>query len=106
MKIISFELTMPNVGSWNGKWTGEGEKYFIIKSVSNKFFKDNIEKLLDGEKLYNSWYYNFGDGWGANVRMEIIDATIARHRRKVSKGFCGYGWMVDSIIKRGKITTD
>jgi len=106
MKYVSFELTMPNVGSWNGKWTGEGQKYYIVKSVTDKYFKTNIEKLLDGDKLYNSWYYNFGDGWGASVRMELIDATIARHRRKISKGFCGYDWMVDSIIKRGKISTE
>jgi len=22
MNILSFEITMPNVGSWNGVWTG------------------------------------------------------------------------------------
>lgn len=39
--------------------------------------------------------------WGANVRMEIIDAGERRRRQKVSAGFCGYNWMIDSIIKHG-----
>ncbi len=96
---------MPNVNSWNGKWTGEGKKYWIVKSFSDKVYKTDIEKLFDGN-LYNNFYYNFGDGWGANVKMEIINSKIAQYRRKHTKGFCGYDWMVDSIIKRGEITTN
>lgn len=99
---VSFELTMPNVGSWNGKWTGADRKYYIIKSFRAKFFKETIAPLFDGNQ-WNSWYYNFGDGWGANVRAEIIDAAEARKRQKLSKGFAGYDWMVDSIISHGSI---
>jgi len=105
MRYVSFELTMPNVGSWNGKWTGEGKKYWIVKSFSEKFFKSDIEKLFE-DKLYNNYYYNFGDGWGANVRMELIDSKIAQYRRKNSQGFWGYDWMVNSIMKKGEITTE
>ena len=25
--MIVFELTMPNVASWNGKWTGVNQRY-------------------------------------------------------------------------------
>jgi hypothetical protein len=94
-KLVSFELTMPNVGSWNGKWTGEGEKYYIIQKCSSEF----IENL----KNKHNWYYNFGDGWGANVRAEIIESKEAAVRRKMSAGFSGYDWMVDSIIVCGEI---
>lgn len=119
MKTISFELTMPNVGSWNGKWTGSENKYFIIQKFDNK----TAEKIMEGAKqrpIYEgiftrklvgltqptkSYYYNFGDGWGANIQLEIIDYKEANKRRKTSKGFCGYGWMVDSIVKYDEILT-
>jgi hypothetical protein len=102
MKYISFELTMPNVGSWNGKWTGADRKYYVIKSVCEKSFKDDYLKLLDGKES-ESWYYNFGDGWGANVHLEIIDSKEAKLRRKKSKGFAGYDWMINEILIHGRI---
>lgn len=103
MKHLSFELTMPNVGSWNGKWTGADKKYIITKSVTDKFFKSDILPLLPPDKTSESFYYNFGDGWGANVHMEIVDATEKKKRQKQSKGFAGYDWMVKSILMKGTI---
>ena len=94
--MICFELTMPNVGSWNGKWTGEKSKYYLIKRV---------DKTKEAELHNKSFYYNFGDGWGANIKCEIIDARESTKRRKLSKGFCGYDWMVDEILTHGKILT-
>jgi len=35
MKTLSFKLTMPNVGSWNRKWTSEDKLFYIIKKVSD-----------------------------------------------------------------------
>ena len=101
MKILSFELTMPNVGSWNGKWSGADKKYYVIRSVDNKTF----EKIAgDSETpLRKDYYYNFGDGWGANVCVEQINAKEANKRRKISKGFCGYEWMINSIMEFNKI---
>jgi len=111
MKILSFELTMPRLVSWNGKWTGADNKYYIIKKVSDRFFKNNIEKLLDDKITHNSyrwnsWYYNFGDGWGVSVEMQIIDLPTAKKRIKVSRGFRGCDWMVNSIISYGEILTE
>lgn len=100
MNHISFELTMPNAGSWNGKWSGAEKKYYVIHSYSNK--SQRPLELLNGDKS-KSFYYNFGDGWGANVRMELVNYKEARQRKKVSAGFCGYEWMIDSIMKFGKI---
>ena len=98
--IISFELTMPNVGSHNGKWTGADNKYYNIV-VLNKAQKQVVSGLLNSQKT--NFYYNFGDGWGANVKMEIVDAREASRRRKNSKGFCGYQWMCEEILQHGKI---
>jgi hypothetical protein len=104
MKTLSFELTMPNVGSWNGKWSGADKKYYIIKTISDKYFNKTLIPLLGEQNHY--WYYNFGDGWGAGVQMQIITSSEAKVRRKNSKGFSGYDWMVDSIMRFGEILTE
>jgi hypothetical protein len=120
MKTLSFELTMPNVGSWNGKWTGSDKKYFVIRKLDNetadKIMKDAKStpiyegffqpKLVGYSPLRENYYYNFGDGWGANICVEQVDAKEASRRRKKSIGFYGYEWMVDSIIRFGDILND
>ena len=103
MKLISFELTMPNRGSWNGRWSGEANKYYVIKKLPERYFKDKVhlqELLQDGK---DSWYYRWDDGWGASVTAQLIDSKEASKRRKISKGFCGYEWMIGSILSHGAI---
>ncbi len=39
---------MPNVGSWNGQWTGAAKKYFVIRAFDNK----TADKIMDGAKSY------------------------------------------------------
>lgn len=102
MKHLTFELTMPNVGSWNGQWTGSDKKYFIVKSVSDRFFESNVKQLLNGKDVA-SFYYNFGDGWGVNIELKSVTKAEQTRAKKNSKGFCGYEWMVDSIINHGEI---
>lgn len=96
--ILSFTLTMPNVGSWNGKWTGEGNLYAITRRFTGRD-KVNAEKILEK----GSFYYDFGDGWGAAIEVRRVYAQEAVKIRRNSQGFCGYEWMVDSIIHHGKI---
>lgn len=105
MKILSFELTMPNKGSWNGQWSGQDKRYYVIRKISDKYFKSKEHLKELSEKGYDNWHYSWSDGWGANVRVEIVDSKEAAKRRKLSKGFCGYDWMIDSIIYYGEIST-
>jgi hypothetical protein len=86
MRLIA-ELTMPNVGSWNGKFTGANTKYTI-----------NVPHRTVSNDVVGNYYYNFGDGCGANVEIRQ-----AEYREKVSNKFMGYEWMVESILKNGKI---
>lgn len=95
VKIVSFRLTMPNVGSWNGQWTGTSKMYYIIRKI-----RDTSKFLNDGETK-NDFHYSWNDGWGANVECEIVDAKEAAKRRKISAGFCNYDWMVNNIIDFG-----
>lgn len=103
--LISFQLTMPNKGSWNGQWSGKGRPYFIVKNISKRFFdkQEHFKKLKETGK--DSWYYRWDDGWGASIIAEIVPASEANKRRRASVGFCGYDWMVESIMYEGKIMT-
>ena len=88
MKIVMFELTMPNVGSWDGKWSDSASKHTIKKRL-----------LKDKEHLIGkSFYYNFGDGWGASVSVRL-----AEPRERATNRFAGYEWMIKSILENGEI---
>jgi hypothetical protein len=87
---VEFTLTMPNVGSWNGRWSGEGKHYTIVRRLTNA----DVNRL----GLPQSWYHNFGDGWGASVSARVLGKG---ERPKRSAGFCGYDWMVDRILRWG-----
>lgn len=94
-KVI-FELTMPKNNAWNSKWTGDDEKHLIIMS------KGKIKKL--DEILCNAPYsYDFGDGWIAQIQVRFVNNYETSKLRKLNKGFCGYDWMVKSIIDNGSI---
>jgi hypothetical protein len=96
--LLCFKLSMPNAGSWNGKWSGEGTLYAIIRA----FPKKKVSKAEEIAKKGN-YHYSFGDGWGACVSVTVVTSQEAAGIRKLSKGFCGYEWMVNSIINNGKI---
>jgi len=91
--INAYILTMPNNNSWNGRWTGDEKVYAIIRSY-RKAAPDT-----------GNHYYNFGDGWGANVEVREVDKGEAAKLRKRSKGFCGYEWMIEEIEQHGRILT-
>jgi hypothetical protein len=90
---------MPGVASWNGKWSGERDYYAIIKSFRGK------SDIADAERILRKGYYHyaFGDGWRAAVYVRRVDSAEAREVRKKSNGFCGYDWMIDSIISTDEI---
>ncbi len=83
-----FELSMPSKNSWNGKWSGEDCKYTVAKTVSEKRAKE----------LGSYYTYAFGDGWVAGVTVRK-----AKLREKATNKFCGYNWMIDSILRHNEI---
>lgn len=87
--MIVFELTMPNRGSWNNKWSGESTRHIKVK-YDNAVPKD----------LWNKdFFYRWDDGWTACISVIKMSSKEARKLEKESSGFCGYDWMIDSIIK-------
>lgn len=83
-----FELSMPSNNSWNGKWSGEDRKYTVAKKVTDK-------KAAELQEYYS---YNFGDGWVAGITIRE-----AKPRERATNKFCGYEWMIDSILWHGEI---
>ena len=98
--ILVFILSMPENNAWNGKWSGGGKFYAKVENLgSSKRAVSEAGKILEGQP----YDYDFGDGWTAMITVSEVDAKGAREARKASRGFCGYDWMVDSIIRHGKI---
>ena len=94
--MIVFTLSMPNRGSWNGRWSGEDRVYARI------FHNNDVPKDIIGK----DFYYNWDDGWCACVSVTKVDSKEAAKIRKKSAGFCGYDWMIRSIIKNREIVVE
>ena len=94
--MIVFELTMPHVGSWNGKWSGADRRYIRTKKECT------VPKELWGK----SFDYRWDDGWGACVSVTKMSAREAARLDRMSAGFAGYDWMIDSLIMRGYIVSE
>ena len=96
--LLAFTLSMPGVSSWDGCWSGEGRIYAKVRPV-----RKSQAAVEQANRALGSHGYSFGDGWYARVSVEVVDAKKARKLRKRSAGFCGYDWMIDSILRRGSI---
>ena len=94
--MIVFELTIPNVGSWKGKWSGADKRY--IRTMD--------ERKVPKECWDKDFYYRWDDGWCACVSVKRAKASEAKKLEMRSSGFCGYDWMIKSIIECGCILTD
>lgn len=94
---LVFTLSMPGRNSWNGRWSGEEKMYAVVKKFTTKAGKAKAAELLAA----GYFSHNFGDGWRAGVTITEATAQQVRHVRKVSKGFCGYEWMVENFIAYG-----
>ena len=97
--ILVFTLSMPGCNSWNGRWSGEGRCYAITRNFTGKKGEEKGRTIA----TTGYYHYSFGDGWAAGITVEHVTPAEARKARAKSVGFCGYDWMVDSIIRHGKI---
>ena len=98
--MIAFKLSMPGVGSWNGRWSSESRLFVKVVSLGCS----SLAIAREAEIVAGSpYHYDFGDGWAASVSARAVDAREARSLRKRSSGFCGYDWMIDEIRAEGRI---
>lgn len=89
---------MPGCPSWNGKWSGEGRNYVIVRSYRGDKATKNASSILS----QGYFRYNWSDGWAAGITVEEVDSKKAAQLRKKSAGFNEYDWMVNTIEKYGK----
>lgn len=97
--MLVFELTMPGRGSWNNRWSQEDVKHYIVRPNSTVKDRKLLKEILETKHFYYRW----DDGWTACVSVSNVKSNEANRCRKQSKGFCGYDWMVTSIIRKGRI---
>ena len=89
---------MPGNNAWNGRWSGGGSLYAIVKKSRVLSMASTKVAELNGK----SFGHNFGDGWRAGVSCRVPkDAKELRSIRKKSRRFCGYDWMVSNILSHG-----
>jgi len=86
--MIVFELTMPGRGSWNGRWSGE----------NNRYIRTRYERKVPKEIWDKDFFYRWDDGWTACVSVRKVSAPEARKLERQSMGFCGYDWMINSLL--------
>ena len=95
---VEFRLTMPGVGSWNGRWSGEGLNYTIVRRMGHRALEGIGVTLEKPER----WSYGWSDGWRASICARVVPTG---ERLTKSDGFCGYEWMVQEICLHGEIMT-
>ena len=97
--MLAFTLTMPGRSSWNGTWSGDGDFYVLLRAIARSE-RERAAALLS----HHNYSYSWPDGWRAAVAVREVSANEARRLRRTSHGFCGYDWMVDSLLKNGRIS--
>ena len=90
---VEFRLTMPSINTWNGRWSGEGKHYVIVKKLTSRAVAD-----LLGDESERSWFHRWDDGWCARVTARVMPSGS---RRPKSDGFCGYDWMIENLLAVG-----
>lgn len=93
--MVVFELTMPNRGSWNGRWSGENDTHIIVKH----------NQSVPADIIGKDFWYTWDDGWSACISVTKLNSRSPEYRDLVKRntGFCSYNWMVESIINFGEI---
>ena len=94
MTRVEFRLTMPSAHSWNGRWSGEGRDYLIVRTL-----REAEADVLIGDQSTKSWFHNWSDGWTACVTARRM---VPGERKTKSAGFAGYDWMVANILSYGR----
>ena len=86
-----FVLTMPGVASWDGVWSGEGNRYAVAMYLN--------EQAIDKLELPNSWRHHWKDGWCAEINARLMQKG---ERLGKTQGLYGYEWMIDNILEYGR----
>lgn len=98
MKLV-FELSMPGRSSWNGRWSGENNLYAVVENFTTNKRKSKASQILESQP----YFYRWDDGWAARINVRAVESKESASIKRRSKGFCGYEWMIRSILDHGAI---
>jgi len=96
--ILGFTLSMPRNNSWDGRWSGDGRVFALVRAFVGKRGLAQADKIMAGQP----YSYRFGDGWSARIDVRKLTHSEAARLRRTSVGFSGYDWMVRTIVEYGK----
>jgi len=68
--------------------------------INKKLVDETVDRLL-GSEGKGLWRYDLGSGCSALVFARVVPSG---ERTGESDGFCGYDWMVASIIRHNRIS--
>jgi hypothetical protein len=95
--MLAFTLTMPGRASWDGRWSGDGQKFVRVRTIRGR-------RQIQALSLLGFHHYHWcDDGWTACIEVTQVTTLQACTLRKQSVGFYGYDWMIDSLLNRGVI---
>lgn len=104
MTVLLFEYGHSKINTWDKKWSGEGKVFAKEVPLTTKKREKLIELGFDLHRgAKKTFTYDFGDGWVANVTMTVGNKKDFEGIMKLSEGFMGYDWFIDSILENGKI---
>lgn len=96
---VQFRLSMPSSPSWNGKWSGEGKNYSVVRELDDAAVRALLWIEEDHElAIERTWFHRWSDGWCAGVMARIVPAG---EELPPSLGFHGYDWMIDNLLHHG-----
>lgn len=104
MTVLLFEYGHSKINTWNGRWAGEDNvfaKEVFLSTSKRERLKELGFDLRRGAK--KTFTHDFGDGWVAKITMTVGAKKDFEEIMKHSEGFMGYEWIIDSILKHGKI---
>lgn len=104
MKYVAYILTMPNKGSWDGKWSGEKDLHVRVRKINEAAWAKKVTK--EPEIVGKTFTHDFGDGWTAQIEVKEVTLDQAKKLKSRSVGFSSYDWMIASLIKYGDIRWD
>jgi hypothetical protein len=101
MTRVEFKLSMPSRSSWDGRWSGDGKNYAVMRELSDEDLArlfDLASENIDSATCCRVWRHRWSDGWIAEVAARVM--PIGEELKK-SDGFKGYDWMIDNILRTG-----
>ena len=80
--LVAFQLTMPNVGSWDGKWSGSDSLYARVRKARSKTDIEAARRAVAGKPFHYSWTAGKPAEEAASRAREQLEALLAKANKE------------------------